>query len=92
MTFGGNDFNDFPEIVPTKEITTKTEETILVFPFSRPWPWAYFLNGPNATASVAPTLIRPLCLSVRVFPNVQFYTKCVVLVRIFAVTIYNNAM
>ena len=36
MTFGGNDFNDFPEIVATKEITTKTEETILVFPFSHP--------------------------------------------------------
>ena len=22
------------------------------------WPWAYFLNGPNAAASIAPTLIR----------------------------------
>ena len=25
--------------------------------FSRPWPWAYFLNGLNAAASIAPTLI-----------------------------------
>jgi len=25
---------------------------------SRRWPWAYFLNGPNAAASTAPTLIR----------------------------------
>jgi len=42
-------------IVPTREITTKTEKTCL---FSRRWPWAYFLNGPNAAASTAPTLIR----------------------------------
>ena len=28
------------------------------FSFSRRWPWAYFLNGPNAAASTAPTLIR----------------------------------
>ena len=28
-----------------------------LFSFSRPWPWAYFLNGPNAAASVAATLI-----------------------------------
>ena len=25
------------------------------FRFSRPWPWAYFLNGLNAAASIAPT-------------------------------------
>ena len=30
MASGGNDFNDFPEIVPTREITTKTEKTFLV--------------------------------------------------------------
>jgi len=48
-----NSFNDFPEIAPTTEIATKIEKT-----FSRPWPWAYFLNGPNAAASIAPTLIR----------------------------------
>jgi len=28
------------------------------FSLSRPWPRAYFLNGPNAAASIAPTLIR----------------------------------
>jgi len=31
MTSGGNSFNDFHETVPTKEITTKTEKTFLVF-------------------------------------------------------------
>jgi len=31
MTSGGNSFSDFPEIVPTREITTKTEKTFLVF-------------------------------------------------------------
>ena len=40
------------EIVPTREIATKD------FSFSRRWPWAYFLNRPNAAASTAPTLIR----------------------------------
>jgi len=29
MTSGGNNFNDFPEILPTGEITTKTEKTFL---------------------------------------------------------------
>jgi len=29
MTSGGNDFNDFLEIVPTREITTKIENTFL---------------------------------------------------------------
>jgi len=24
------------------------------FSFSRSWPWAYFLNGPNAAAPIAP--------------------------------------
>jgi len=42
-------------IVPIREITTKIEKTCL---FSRQWPWAYFLNGPNAAASTAPTSIR----------------------------------
>jgi len=28
-TSGGNNFNDFPEIVPTRKITTKTEKTFL---------------------------------------------------------------
>ena len=31
MTSGGNNFNDFPEVVPTREITTGTEKTFLVF-------------------------------------------------------------
>jgi len=55
MTSGGNKFNDFPEIVPTSEITTKVEKNFLFF---RPWPWAYFLNGPDAAATIAPTFIR----------------------------------
>jgi len=54
MTSGGNYFNGFLEIVPTREITTKTEKTFL---FSCPWQWACFLNGPNAAASTAPTVI-----------------------------------
>ena len=48
MTPGGNNFNDFLEIVPTREITIKTETTFLVF--SRPWPWNYFFDGSNAAA------------------------------------------
>ena len=48
MTPGGNNFNDFLEIVPTREITIKTEKTFLVF--SRPWPWNYFFDGSNAAA------------------------------------------
>jgi len=50
MTSGGNNFIDFPEIVPPREITTKKAETFL-------FPWAYFLNGSNAAVSTAPTLI-----------------------------------
>jgi len=37
------------EVVLTREITTKIEKTS----FSRRWPWAYFLSGPNAAARVA---------------------------------------
>jgi len=29
MTSGGNNFNDLPETVPTREITTKKEKTFL---------------------------------------------------------------
>jgi len=29
MTPGGNSFNDFPEIVPTRKIAAKTEKTFL---------------------------------------------------------------
>jgi len=28
MTSGGNSFNDFPETVPTREITIKTDKTL----------------------------------------------------------------
>jgi len=31
MASDGNSFNDFPAIVPTREITTKIEKTYLVF-------------------------------------------------------------
>jgi len=31
MTSGGNSFDDFPEIVPTREIATGIEKTVLVF-------------------------------------------------------------
>ena len=56
MTSGRNNFNGFPETVPTTEITTKIEKILL---FSRPRPtWTYFLNGRNAAASVATTLCR----------------------------------
>jgi len=33
MISGGCRFNDFPEVVPTGEITTKIEKTFLVFSF-----------------------------------------------------------
>jgi len=62
MTSGGNILNDFLDIVPTSEITTKIQKRL--FSFSRPWPWAYFLNGLNAAASIAPTLIRHRSLPV----------------------------
>jgi len=58
MTSGGNSFNDFPEIVPTNEITTTIKKTS----FSRPWPWAYFLNGPNAATQLNPALIMMVML------------------------------
>jgi len=35
MTSGGNNFNDFPEIVPTREIATKTEKIFLFFVHGR---------------------------------------------------------
>jgi len=31
MTSGGNSFNDFAEIVPTREVAIKIEETFVVF-------------------------------------------------------------
>jgi len=54
MTPGGNKFNDFSENGTNQRNDNQNTED---FSFSRPWPWAYFLNGPNAAASIA-TLIR----------------------------------
>ena len=57
MASGGNDFNDFPEIVPTREITTKTEQTFLVV-VSMAAGLQYFFNGRYTAASISPTLLR----------------------------------
>jgi len=54
MTSDGNNVGDFPEIVPTREITTETGKTFLAF--SRRWPWACFSTGRHAAASIAPNL------------------------------------
>ena len=55
MTSSGNNFNDFPELVPTREITTKMEKTFLFLVNGRgPISWM----GIKAAASIAPTLIR----------------------------------
>jgi len=51
MTSGGNNFNDFPEIVPTRKITSKIED----FFFSSV-AVGLFLDGPNAAASTASAL------------------------------------
>jgi len=32
MTSGGNNLDDFPEIVPSREIASETEKIFLVFP------------------------------------------------------------
>ena len=53
MTSSGNSFNDFPEIVPTSEITAKINMTFLVFSSVA---LGLFLEW--AAASIAPTLIR----------------------------------
>jgi len=44
-----------------------------LFSFSRPWPCAYFLNGTNAAASIAPALIGH-CWS-RVQPSLVTSTR-----------------
>jgi len=51
MASGGNSFNDFPDIVPTREIITEIDKTFFI-----PWPWAYFLNAAKEAASVALTV------------------------------------
>jgi len=60
--------SDFPEILPTREITTKTEKTSL----SGAWPWAYFLNGQNADSidsthvnRAAPRSLGPIPVDIR---------------------------
>jgi len=53
VTSGGNSFNVFPEIVPTREITTKIERRLFFFSSVA----VGLLNGPNAAESIAPTLI-----------------------------------
>ena len=65
MTSRGNYFNDFPEIVPTREITAKTEKIFLFVVRDRgPISWmfeksTYFLEWAyTAAASIAPALIR----------------------------------
>ena len=55
MTSSGNNFNDFPEIVPTREVTTKIEKSFFLVRGRGPVSW---VHGPNAAASIAPTLIR----------------------------------
>jgi len=30
MKYGGNNFNDFPEMAPTRKIITKTEKTFIL--------------------------------------------------------------
>jgi len=51
MISAGNGFNDFPEIVLNQRNRYRNVPDFLVFSFC-------FSNGPNAAASVAPTLIR----------------------------------
>jgi len=36
MTSGGNNFNDFPEVVPTREITTEIEKIFFLVRDSGP--------------------------------------------------------
>ena len=45
----------YRSVMTNQSITNQNRED---YPFSRPWPWSYFLDGPNAAASVAPALIR----------------------------------
>ena len=45
----------FPKLYQTERDHNQSGED---FSFSHPWPWAYFLNGSNAAASISSTLIR----------------------------------
>jgi len=55
MTSDGNSFNDFPEIVQTRQNNHKQNREGFLFLIRGCT--AYFLNGPNAAASIAPILI-----------------------------------
>ena len=55
MTSGGNSFSDFPKLYQPEKSQPKQRR---LFSFSRRWPWHCFLNGSNAAASTAPTLVR----------------------------------
>jgi len=56
MTSGGNGFNDFPEIVPTRAITPYIEK---IFPVLSSVAVGLFLEcAYNTAASMAPTLVR----------------------------------
>jgi len=55
MTSGGNNCNDFPEIVPTREIATKIEKTFLFLE------WAQCCNINSTQLNAAPvTMTRGL--------------------------------
>jgi len=57
-TSGGSSFDDrpIPKLHQPKKSQPKQRR---LFSCSRLCPWTYFLNGPNAAASIAPTLVRP---------------------------------
>jgi len=66
MTSGGNNFNDFPEIVPTTEITTKREKIFLVFSsvavgLFLEWAYCCSINGTHlqAGSDSSPVSERP---------------------------------
>jgi len=54
VTSGGNYFNDFSEIVPTREITTKIKKIFLFSSVAV----GLFLEWAYAAALIAPTFIR----------------------------------
>jgi len=62
MTFGGNNFDDFPEIVPTRKITTKIEKIFLVFSFVAvglflDWAQCCSINGTHLDPALNPRLV-----------------------------------
>jgi len=53
MASGGDSFNDIPKLYQPEKSKPKWTR---LFSFSRPWPWAYFVDAPNAAVSTAPTV------------------------------------